>query len=312
MVGANGVTASGESVGLLRDRAQLLGRSAPTPIDVDSLDEVLFITSGRRSNGTRCARETLAWHAYAVEYGMRMRTSEGVWAPMDSAISHSSLTMILPGSMWPTRQSATATRNDRPIETTCGTIVAHEPRWRQSAIVKQYGWRWRWLRLSLVGRRVRTMAPSAAVVLADIRRDIDLIPFSDADPLYLFDLDRSGNFVGLAPDALRLSRFGKPVVARSLIDVAQVEAELVRLPRGSRFLVVGLQLAELARLTRSETVAEANCVVGIQEGLLWLLGGVPVRELPTEWSAPRATPFGAPGRGRSVADNAGTGVGESR
>lgn len=313
MIGANGVTRSGESVGLLRDRAQLLGRSAPSPIDVDSLDEVLFITERETIERYPLTEdETCAWHAYAVEYGMRMRSHGSRVGAVDTAISHNSLTINLAKLDVAHKAVGDAYPNDRPIQTTCGTIVAREPKWRQSAIVKRYGWRWRWLRLSLVGRKIRSLAPRAAIVLADIRRDIDLIAFSDADPLYLFDLDRSGSFIALAPDPLRLTRFGKPVVMRSLIDLSAVEIELSRLKKGSRFLVVGVHESELARLAQSQAVAGEDCVVGIQPGLLWLLGGVPLGQLPTEWSAPHAKPLGVSERNLLPTDDAHLGVGGSR
>ena len=74
LLGASGVTAQGKSVGRLRDRIQLIGSSAPTPVDVDSVDEVLFMVPRELVlRHPLTADPDLAWHAYAVEYGLRLR-----------------------------------------------------------------------------------------------------------------------------------------------------------------------------------------------------------------------------------------------
>lgn len=74
LLGANGVTSLGRSAGRLRDRVQLIGSSAPAPVEVDSLDEVLFMVRRDRVLEYPLTEDNdLAWHAYAVEYGIRMR-----------------------------------------------------------------------------------------------------------------------------------------------------------------------------------------------------------------------------------------------
>ena len=70
LLGANGVTSQGESVGRLRDRAQLIGRHAPTPVEADRVEmrEVLFMVP----------REQLLRHPLTedtISRGTRMQSS---------------------------------------------------------------------------------------------------------------------------------------------------------------------------------------------------------------------------------------------
>ena len=72
LLGANGVTSKGENVGRLRDRAQVIGAHAPSPVEVDSVDEVLFMAPRDLVLNNPISEDgALAWHAYAVEYGLR-------------------------------------------------------------------------------------------------------------------------------------------------------------------------------------------------------------------------------------------------
>ena len=96
MLGASGVTSTGEVIGLLRDRTDLIGRPAPTPVEVDTLDEVLFMIRRDVVLADPLIEESdLAWHAYAVEYATRLRRSGDRVGAVDLAITHNSLTINL-------------------------------------------------------------------------------------------------------------------------------------------------------------------------------------------------------------------------
>jgi hypothetical protein len=74
LLGACGIDASGSVVGRMRDRICLLGRPLTGPCDVDSVDEVLFMAPrALLLDEPLTEAPELAWHAYAVEYGLRVR-----------------------------------------------------------------------------------------------------------------------------------------------------------------------------------------------------------------------------------------------
>ena len=82
LVGAIGVERGGRLVGRVRDRGVLIGEHTDGPVDVDSIDEVLFIVPRRVFDRERLSEAPkFAWHAYAVEYGLRLRQTGCVRAP---------------------------------------------------------------------------------------------------------------------------------------------------------------------------------------------------------------------------------------
>ena len=57
----------------MRDRVVMIGEQAYAT-DVDSVDEVLFMIERKRALAEPLSEDPdLAWHAYAVEYGARVR-----------------------------------------------------------------------------------------------------------------------------------------------------------------------------------------------------------------------------------------------
>ena len=74
LLGATGVTAHGRFFGRMRDRVILAGEPAHRPISVDCVDEVLFMIPRRLLERQPLSDEQeLAWHAYAVDFGLRVR-----------------------------------------------------------------------------------------------------------------------------------------------------------------------------------------------------------------------------------------------
>jgi hypothetical protein len=291
LLGANGITSQSESVGRLRDRTQLIGRSAPYPVDVESVDEVLFMVPRELVLQHPLAENAdLAWHAYAVEYCLRLRLLGKRVGALDLAVTHNSLTINLDKLDVAHRYVGAKYPQLRPIRTTCGAIGVREPKWRNLPAVRKHGWRVRWLRQSLLAAKVRAWI-NAPVVLSDIRHEVDLLSFSDESPLYLFNVDRSGGFAEFALEPLRLTRYGRPVVMQALRTTPELFNKLDDLPRSSRVLIMGLELDDLKGIGQQQSL-QRDWLIGIHQGALWLLGGAAARELPNGWSQRQAVPLG--------------------
>jgi hypothetical protein len=295
LLGANGVSEDGVSVGRLRDRSQMLGCSAPAPVDVDSVDEVLFLVPRQLLLDHPLSEDAdLAWHAYAVEYSLRLRRLGKRVGAVDLAITHNSLTVNLDRLDVAHRRVGAVYQDLRPIRTTCGTIGVRESRWRDLPVVRAHRWRLRWLRESLVALRARRLV-DAPVVLADIRREVDAVPLAGGAPLHLLNLDPGGAFALGTAAPLRLTRYDRTVMASSSATVDDVVAALDSLPSTDQVLVADLQLEDLGRVVQGVR-RQRDWTVGVQPGSFWLLGGVRAQDLPTAWSRPQAVPLVVGGR----------------
>jgi hypothetical protein len=96
VLGAVGVRGDGRIAGRVRDRAVLLGAPVQQPVDVDSVDELLFMVP--RPLVLRhplTESPDMAWHAYAVEYGLRVRRLGLRVGVTDIPLTHNSLTTNL-------------------------------------------------------------------------------------------------------------------------------------------------------------------------------------------------------------------------
>ena len=294
ILGANGVTSSGLDVGRLRDRTQLIGVPAPRPVPVQTLDEVLFMIPRELVLEHPLAEDAdLAWHAYGVEYSLRV-TRLGLRAgAVDLAITHNSLTVNMArldeahqavGRLHPTQL---------PIQTTCGVVGGRTSRLRAYGAVRRHGWRLRWLRHSWFARRARRYV-DVPVVLSDIREEVDLLPLDADVPLRLINIDHTGVFAGYNRSPLRFTRHGRPVLMSVVRTVEEVPAVVDALPEDQIVLVVGLTLHDLRSV--GATIAGVRpWLLGLQSNELWLLGGLPLDRLPESWSRPAAVPLGSRG-----------------
>ncbi|WP_175417396.1 glycosyltransferase [Arthrobacter sp. 24S4-2] len=178
LLGAVGVTHGGQVMGLIRDRIVFSGERRSGLSDVDSLDEVLFMARKEQISAHPLAEDPeLSWHAYAVEYGVRMRSLGLRVVVADVPLTHNSLTINLDRLAEAHAWIAAAYPEQMPIVTTCGTV--HVP--TRARTIPLFGrlfeihkWRYRWLVESLAAHRLRKNA-KAVTVLGDIRRDIDEI-----------------------------------------------------------------------------------------------------------------------------------------
>lgn len=291
ILGANGVTSGGQSVGLLRDRTQLIGVSAPRPVPVQTLDEVLFmIPRDLVLEHPLTEHPDLAWHAYGVEYSLRV-TGLGLGAgAVDLAITHNSLTVNMARLDEAHQAVGRLHPGQLPIRTTCGVVGARSSRLRSRPLVQRHGWRLRWLRHSWLAVRARRRV-GVPVVLSDLREEVDLLPLDADVPLRLVNVDHAGAFADHNATPLVLSRFGRPVLMSALPTTDAVPGLLAALSVDEVLVVAGLTLDDLTFLRAAVPVGRP-CLLGLHSQEMWLLCGLPLDRLPESWSRPAAVPLG--------------------
>lgn len=287
VLGSCGVTQAGELVGRLRDRVILIGTPAPEPVAVQTLDEVLFMA--RREDLLQhpiSEDPRLAWHAYAVEYALRMRAMGRKAGAVDTAITHNSLTVNLARLDAAHLHVATSYPAERPVRTTCGTVTGKRE-WRDLPVLRTQRWRRTWLRQSAAAARVRAVIDQQ-VVIADIAHEVDVVGFSSTEPLHLLNVDRTGSFARVAGDEVVLERRGRPVVmtATGLDALADT---LEPLTDRDHVLVTGLRVGDLHDLWPA--IGRRTWLAGVQWSEVWLLGGPSAVSPPQEWGRREAVPL---------------------
>jgi hypothetical protein len=306
LLGANGVPRVGRFVGRMRDRVQVIGSHAPVPVDVDSVDEVLFLVSRDRLLEHPLTEDPdLAWHAYAVEYGLRMRRLGLRVGAVDMAVTHNSLTINLDRLDCGHRRVAALYPEQVPLRTTCGPIGPRPDTWRSAPLLRNHRWRLRWLRKSAEAVAARRLL-AVPVVLSDIRHEVDLLDFSTDSPLHLLSLDREGGFAKFSSDPVTLTRCGKPVVMHSFADLPSLVLAAAEITTGGgSVLVPDLELEDLSAFT-SLAEQRGPWITGLLPGGVWVLGGRAAGRLPSEWSLPEAVPLGSNRARRRRASGVGT------
>jgi Glycosyltransferase like family len=296
VLGAAGITSGGRIVGRVRDRVVLIGEAAAEPVDVDSVDEVLFMA--RRS---LIAREPLsdapelAWHAYALELGLRARSLGLRVCALDMPLTHNSLTTNL--DRLDAAYAALASRYPEalPVRATCGWVRAPAPPRRGAAALRPYRWRYRWLRESLAAHAARSRVGAERCVLGDIRLDIDDVVGEDSTaPLLVVNLDREREVDDEAP--LELIRGTTPIrlAARPLSGVAEV---LAGADRSTPILLTNLARGDLRAL--APHLPPGPRLLGFRReiGYWLLLGRAAAAAAPPSWRTAKARPFAMPALG---------------
>jgi hypothetical protein len=265
LLGAVGTAHDGRILGRVRDRVLLLGDRVTAPVDVDSLDEVLFVA--RRSLLLRepiSQDPALAWHAYAVELGLRLRAQGLRVAAVDIPLTHNSLSTNIARLDEAHAAVARAYPGVLPVTTTCGTISAAR-RSRRRALLPAHRWRLRWLRGSLAARRAKQAAGCTDVVLADLRWAVDtLCEHLDGRTLHIHNVTaRSDAFPD--PDGGTRLRRGDHGIALT----SGTLREGLRVPHRAT-LLTNLDLAHLGSLRAM--VAATPCVIGYAREIgYWML-----------------------------------------
>ena len=294
ILGAAGITAGGECVGRIRDRVILLGRPASRPSEVDSLDELLFMVPR-----SLIAREPLseapelAWHAYAVEYGLRARSLGLRVCTLDLPLTHNSLTTNL--DRLDVAYAAVAARHPRalPVRATCGWIGARGGARRGGGALAAHRWRYRWLRESLAAYAGRWAVGGGACVLGDIRVDIDELMVGEAEqPLAVVNLDTTAERGDEHPDSVELIRGGRQFAFSSQTP-SEAAGTVAAWDPAAPLLITNLGLADLrslaAHLPRGPRLLGFRSEIGY-----WLLLGAPATAAPRNWQSAKARPLGMP------------------
>jgi Glycosyltransferase like family len=215
LLGATGMTHRGELVGQIRDRIVLAGKPVSEPTDADSLDEVLFMAPRKLLLDEPLSESPkLAWHAYAVEYGLRMRRRGLRVGVLHLPLTHNSLSTNIERLDIAHASVGDAYPEFRPVMTTCGVISGGQsrvlPRW-----LAPHRWRYRWLLGSLAAARTRQFVAGGRVVLTDLRMTIDdLLAQTGSNTLPVLNID--GNETFHQPDPVSLTRHGRPLTMMSV------------------------------------------------------------------------------------------------
>jgi hypothetical protein len=290
MHGSVGITADGQLVGRIRDRVVVVGKPVAQPTDVDSLDEVLFMVPREAIlREPLVDAPDLAWHAYAVEYGLRVRSQGKRVTAGRIPLTHNSLTANIDRLDVAHRAVATRHPSSLPVRTTCGIISARVPRSRPLA---GHRWRYRWLRGSVVAHRVRRAVGSGPVVLSDIRHDVDDAIAGTPGVLELINVEHEPETLSdRQSGAVELMRRGQVISVRSMAIAELIRAVATRRPNQS-LLIANLTLWDLRRLRGRLPARQA--LVGYHQSIgCWVLLGEPAtRAADQPFSSRRSTPLG--------------------
>ena len=292
LLGAQGITANGELCQRVRDRVVLTGRGIDGLAEVDSLDEFLFMAHrDQLLHAPLSQNPDLAWHAYAVEYGARMRQLGKKVVAARIPLTHNSLTTNLDrlkeahihvGELYP---------EQLPINTTCGTI--DEAPAKQAKFLVGQRWRYRWLKGSRQAYSARRALGELPIVLSDIRFDVDdLLENCGEQGLTVVSLESA-----TSPDAdlaewIQLSRRGRTFAFRvadfqALVDMVSSCSE------SESFLLTNLDCASLRKLR--DMRRSATWLLGFTQAIgFWLVIGLAAEASPKAWRLPSAKPLGLP------------------
>ena len=292
VLGANGMRSDGQLIGRIRDRVLLQGEQVVQPTDVDSLDEVLFLAPrSQLLSDPLIESRDMAWHAYAVEYGLRMRRQGLRTGVVDIPLTHNSLTVNLARLDEAHQSIATRYPELLPVQTTCGMVTSKTERTDERAWFPSHRWRYRWLLDSIVVQRTRRDTARIPGVLADIRHDVDeIIDCSPGRRLDIVNCSDDRRFVTDGLDPLVLSRRDGTVIftERSISDIPNVLAS--RSP-DSWLLLTNLSQPDIKVL--ASHLEKIPSILGFHAPTgFWLLIGAAFADLPPLWRSKKATPLG--------------------
>jgi hypothetical protein len=260
------------------------------PAEVDSVDELLFMVP--RPLVLRhplTESPDMAWHAYAVEYGLRVRRLGLRVGVTDIPLTHNSLTTNL--ARLDVAHAALAARYPEmlPVRTTCGVIARRTARSPSGGWLGPQRWRYSWLRESLTVRRSRRTG--APIVLADIRRDVDSVIERAPDRrLRIVNCSGEARFMDADGGPLELTRRNGTMIvdARRISDIPEV---LAAGPPDSWFLLTNMPREDLGDI--GSRWPSNRQVVGFHAGIgFWMLLGPAAGDLPPHWRSERSVPLG--------------------
>ncbi|MDQ4214275.1 glycosyltransferase [Microbacterium sp. ASV81] len=286
IMGAVGIDGDKRIIGRIRDRIVRIGEPAPEPRDVDTLDEVLLMVPQEQLLVEPLSEDPLlAWHAYGVEYALRMRRAGRRAVARDIPLTHNSLSTNLAKLDLAHRHVGDAYPELLPIQTTCGTVhrdgladsLAQGLRRFRSARI--------WWGESHVAREVHRISPDSTQVFADIRMLIDdVLEISGLRSLHVIDLDPEAT----AEHADDLSRFDRPFSV-STADTDRARAAIAAREPDELIFVAGLEDDSQAAL--SPFGAHPHVLGSSASTGRWALIGVSADALAPLWPSRRNRPL---------------------
>jgi hypothetical protein len=285
IMGAVGIDSDRRIIGRIRDRIVQIGEAAPEPRDVETLDEVLLMTTKAQVLAEPLSEDPLlAWHAYGVEYALRMRRAGRRAVARDIPLTHNSLSTNLAKLDLAHRQVGDTYPELLPIHTTCGTV------YRDGAVSALEPWRRRynsariWWNESLVARSVRRISPDSDQVLADIRMLIDdALELGGKRSLHVVDLDPEAT----AEYTDELTRFERPLTITAT-DLDGARAALDARGSDELLFLAGLTDESLSALAPFD--AQPHVLGNSGSTGRWALVGVNADELLSLWPTWRNRP----------------------
>ncbi|WP_372593641.1 glycosyltransferase [Actinotalea sp.] len=291
LVGAVGVAATGSVAGVVRDRVVIIGRQSSAPVPVDSLDEVLFMIEADRLHREPLSEDPdLAWHAYAVEYGARVRRQGLRVVAADIPLTHNSMTTNLDRLAEAHARVAQLYPELVPLRTTCGIVRDAHRRSRFATLLRRRHGAATWIRESVTATDLarRVGSRTSDVLLADIRLLIDdALDALGASGLDILNLDVPAPDVSW--DVAELRRRERDVsAARATVD--DVVASLGESRRERAVLVTGPDRDAIARL--APTLRATEHVVGLTRDIgTWVLVHPEAAALRALCTSRRNAPF---------------------
>jgi hypothetical protein len=293
VLGAVGVAADGRVVGQVRDRVVLVGEPAYCPSDVDSVDEVLFMVPRSvvlRERLTESAE--MAWHGYAVEYGLRVQGLGLRVGVADIPLTHNggrSGNFDRLGLEAAHAAIATQYPDMLPVRTTCGVLKRKAVASYRSVPFDTVRLGYRWLSKSLALRRAleRKLGP---VVLADVNLDVDrIIERCPGRTLPIVNFSAETSISNFYNCKLELARAHGRVVM-SARDHEQPSLTIRTCPRGSWLLVTNVLPQDLYKDRANWPTGD--CIIGFHVAAgFWALFGTRSAELREHWRSRTVRPF---------------------
>jgi Glycosyltransferase like family len=279
VMGAIGIRRDGRIVGSVRDRTVLLGDPVAVPTDVDSVDELLFMVPRRLiMHEPLTESPDMAWHAYAVEYGLRVRKLGLRVGVAHIPVTHNSLTNNLArldvAHVW----VAAHYGDILPIRTTCGVVT------KKTATGSYRAWfalssRCRRILIFLAAVRKINKYTVAPLIYADVRFEVDeIISGAPGRRLFIFN-NTSGTCFVDDDSPFELKRLGNSVFF-SAGEIAKLPLMIDNFPRDAWLLVTNITPQDIRAVKAS--FVRRDYTVGFHSSIgYWVIVGAEFADLPT-------------------------------
>ena len=286
IMGAAGIDRDDRIIGRLRDRIVMIGEPAPAPRDVETLDEVLLMMTRQQVLDEPISEDPLlAWHAYGVEYALRMRRAGRRAVARDMPLTHNSLSTNLAKLDLAHRHVADQYPELVPIHTTCGTVRRDDATTPVQQGLRRFRSARIWWGESTVARDVHRISPESEKVFADIRMLIDeALEIGGKRALRVLDLDPAAT----ADHADDLVRFDRPfAVATADVDTARDTIAA----RDSDELIFVAGLTDETQTALAPFDGQPHVLGNSHSTGRWALIGASADELKALWPSRRNRPL---------------------